>query len=135
MGIGWQKRIDWTRDLDVPTIEENPTAEYLYWPGCSGAYDARSRKVATAFVHLMKQAGVDFAILGNAEKCCGDSARRLGNEYLYYMLAQENIETLNNAGVKKIVTQCPIACRHFRSTIRRWVAILRCCIIRSFWRS
>lgn len=106
-GIGWQKRIDWTRDLDVPTIEENPTAEYLYWPGCSGAYDARSRKVATAFVHLMKQAGVDFAILGNAEKCCGDSARRLGNEYLYYMLAQENIETLNNAGVKKIVTQCP----------------------------
>ena len=55
----------------------------------------------------MKQAGVDFAILGNAEKCCGDSARRLGNEYLYYMLAQENIETLNNAGVKKIVTQCP----------------------------
>lgn len=54
-GIGWQKRIDWTRDLDVPTIEENPTAEYLYWPGCSGAYDARSRKVATAFVHLMKR--------------------------------------------------------------------------------
>lgn len=54
-GIGWQKRIDWTRDLDVPTIEENPTAEYLYWPGCSGAYDARSRKVATAFVHLMSR--------------------------------------------------------------------------------
>ena len=106
-GIGWQKRIDWTADLDVPTIEENPDAEYLYWPGCSGAYDARSRKVATAFVKLMQAAGVDFAILGNAEKCCGDSARRLGNEYLYYMLAQENIETLNNVGVKKIVTQCP----------------------------
>lgn len=106
-GIGWQKRIDWTKDLDVPTIDENPDAEYLYWPGCSGAYDARSRKVAIAFVHLMKEAGVNFAILGNAEKCCGDSARRLGNEYLYYMLAQENIETLNNAGVKKIVTQCP----------------------------
>ncbi|WP_251197698.1 heterodisulfide reductase-related iron-sulfur binding cluster [Anaerotardibacter muris] len=106
-GIGWQKRTEWTKDLDVPTIEENPNAEYLYWPGCSGAYDARSRKVSTAFVQLMKQAGVDFAILGNAEKCCGDSARRLGNEYVYYMLAQENIETLKQAGVKKIVTQCP----------------------------
>lgn len=106
-GIGWQKRIDWTEGLDVPAIEENPDAEYLYWPGCSGAYDARSRKVAIAFIHLMKESGVDFAILGNAEKCCGDSARRLGNEYLYYMLAQENIETLNNAGIKKIVTQCP----------------------------
>lgn len=110
-GIGWQKRVDWTKDLNVPTIEENPTAEYLYWPGCSGAYDSRSKKVATAFVKLMQAAGVDFAILGNTEKCCGDSARRLGNEYLYYLLASENIETLNSYGVKKIVTQCP-HCMH-----------------------
>ncbi len=106
-GIGWQKRKDWTEGLDVPTLEENPDAEYLYWPGCSGAFDARSRKVATAFVSLMKAAGVNFAILGNAEKCCGDSARRLGNEYLYYLLASENIATLDSYGVKKIVTQCP----------------------------
>lgn len=110
-GIGWQKRSDWTRDLGVPTLEENPDAEYLYWPGCSGAFDARSRKVATAFVELLKKAGVNFAILGNAEKCCGDSARRLGNEYLYFLLASENIETLNSYGVKKIVTQCP-HCMH-----------------------
>lgn len=106
-GIGWQKRIDWAKDYDVPTIDENPDAEYLFWPGCSGAFDARSRKVAVACVELFKQAGVSFAILGNAEKCCGDSARRLGNEYLYYLLASENIETLNSYGVKKIVTQCP----------------------------
>ena len=106
-GIGWQKRADWTDGLDVPTLDENPDAEYLYWPGCSGAFDSRSRKVSTALVELMKQAGVNFAILGNAEKCCGDSARRLGNEYLYYQLAYENVETLNAYGVKKIVTQCP----------------------------
>ena len=106
-GIGWQKRADWARELNVPTIEENPDAEYLYWPGCSGAFDARSKHVARAVVALLKKAGVNFAILGNAEKCCGDSARRLGNEYLYYLLASENIETLNTYGVKKIVTQCP----------------------------
>lgn len=110
-GIGWQKRVDWAKDLDVPTLEENPDAEYVYWPGCSGAFDARSRKVATAFVSLLKEAGVNFAIIGNAEKCCGDSARRLGNEYVYYLLASENIETLNSYGVKKIVTQCP-HCMH-----------------------
>ncbi len=106
-GIGWQKRTDWTKDLDVPTLEENPDAEYLYWPGCSGAFDARSKKVSMAIVSLLKAAKVNFAILGNAEKCCGDSARRLGNEYVYYLLASENIETLNSYGVKKIVTQCP----------------------------
>ena len=110
-GIGWQKRADWAKDLDVPTLEENPDAEYVYWPGCSGAFDVRSRKVATAFVSLLKEAGVNFAIIGNAEKCCGDSARRLGNEYVYYLLASENIETLNSYGVKKIVTQCP-HCMH-----------------------
>ena len=110
-GIGWQKRADWAKYLDVPTLEENSDAEYVYWPGCSGAFDARSRKVATAFVSLLKEAGVNFAIIGNAEKCCGDSARRLGNEYVYYLLASENIETLNSYGVKKIVTQCP-HCMH-----------------------
>ncbi|MGN0301818.1 MAG: heterodisulfide reductase-related iron-sulfur binding cluster [Anaerotardibacter sp.] len=106
-GLGWQKRADWAKDLDIPTLADNPTAEYLYWPGCSGAFDARSKKVTLAVVTLLKQAGVDFAILGNEEKCCGDSARRLGNEYLYYLLAAENIATLNAYGVKKIIVQCP----------------------------
>lgn len=106
-GLGWQTRTSWTAELRVPTIDENPEAEYLYWPGCSGAFDSRNRKVSSAMVGLMKRAGVDFAILGNAEKCCGDAARRLGNEYVYYLLASENIATLNSYGVKKIVTQCP----------------------------
>ena len=106
-GLGWQTRSKWTEGLDVPTLAEHPDAEYLYWPGCSGAFDVRSRKVSVALVGLLKKAGVDFAILGNEEKCCGDSARRLGNEFVYYMLAQENIATLQAYGVKKIIVQCP----------------------------
>jgi Fe-S oxidoreductase/nitrate reductase gamma subunit len=106
-GIGWSTRADFLTGLGVQTIEENPEAEILYFPGCSGAFDARNQKVSSALVKLFKQAGVNFAILGNEEKCCGDSARRLGNEYLFYSLAQENIEVMNAHGVKKIVTQCP----------------------------
>lgn len=106
-GLGWQTRKNWTEGLDVPTLAENPDAEYLYWPGCSGAFDARNRKVSIALVKLLKAAGVNFAILGNEEKCCGDAARRMGNEYVYYMLASENIATLDSYGVKKIITQCP----------------------------
>lgn len=106
-GIGWSTRADFLKGLGVQTMEENPEAEVLYWPGCSGAFDARNQKVSAALVKLFQQAGVNFAILGNEEKCCGDSARRLGNEYLFYSLAQENIEVMNTHGVKKIVTQCP----------------------------
>lgn len=106
-GLGWQGRMKWTEGLYVPTIAEKPDAEYLYWPGCSGAFDARNRKVSVALIVLMKRAGIDFAVLGNDEKCCGDAARRLGNEYVYYLLASENIATLDTFGVKKIITQCP----------------------------
>ena len=106
-GLGWQTRASWTEGLDVPTLAENPEAEYLYWPGCSGAFDSRNRKVSKALVELLKRAGVDFAILGNEEKCCGDAARRMGNEFVYYQLATENIETLKAYGVKKIIVQCP----------------------------
>lgn len=106
-GLGWQTRSKWASALDVPTLDEKPDAEYLYWPGCSGAFDSRSRKVSAALVSLLNEAGVSFAILGNEEKCCGDAARRLGNEFLYFMLASENIATLNERGVKKIIVQCP----------------------------
>ena len=114
-GLGWQTRSKWAEELDVPTLAENPDAEYLYWPGCSGAFDARSRKVSVALVGLLKKAGVNFAILGNEEKCCGDSARRMGNEFVYYMLASENIATLQSYGVKKIIVQCP----HCMQTLSR----------------
>lgn len=106
-GIGWASRADFLTGIGVQTLAENPDAEILYWPGCSGAYDARNQKVSAALVKLMQKANVNFAILGNEEKCCGDSARKLGNEYLFYSLATENIEVMNSHGVKKIVTQCP----------------------------
>lgn len=105
--IGWQSRENWAMELGVPQLADNPQAEYLYWPGCSGAFENRNQKVSNAIVSLLKKAGISFAILGNEEKCCGDSARRMGNEYLYQSLARENIETLNNYGVKKIITSCP----------------------------
>lgn len=106
-GIGWNKREEFLKGLEVPTLEENPEAEILYWPGCSGAFDARNQKVSAALVKLLRAANVNFAILGNEEKCCGDSARKLGNEFLYQTLAAENIEVMKGYGVKKIMTQCP----------------------------
>jgi len=106
-GVGWAKRVEWAEGLDVKTIDEDQNVEYLYWVGCAGSFDERNKKVARALVTILQQAGVSFAILGTEEKCCGDSARRLGNEYLYQSLAQENIETMNGFGVKKIITHCP----------------------------
>ena len=106
-GLGWQSRMAWAEGLDVPTLADCPQAEYVYWPGCSGAYDARNRKVSRALVALLRHAGVDFAVIGPEEKCCGDAARRMGNEFLYYQLATESIETLNAYGAKKIIVQCP----------------------------
>lgn len=106
-GVGWANRADWAAELGVKVLAEDSDVEILYWPGCAGAFDDRNRKVATSVVQLLQAAGVNFGILGTEEKCCGDSARRLGNEYLFQMLAQENIETMKQYNVKKIVTQCP----------------------------
>jgi Fe-S oxidoreductase len=100
-------RADWARGLDVPVMSDVRTADVLFWVGCAGSYDARYQKVSRAFVQLMKMAGVNFAILGNEEKCNGDPARRMGNEYLAQTLMADNIATLNNYGVKKIVVTCP----------------------------
>lgn len=106
-GIGFAKRKEYLTSLGVPTLEENPEPEILYWPGCSGSFDARNQKVSAAFVKLMQKANVNFSIIGIEEKCCGDSARRLGNEYLFFTLAAENINVMNQYGIHKIVTQCP----------------------------
>jgi Fe-S oxidoreductase len=94
-------------EMEVPLLSDKPDAEYLFFLGCSGAYDDRNQKVARAFVKLMRAAGVDFAILGPEEGCCGDTARRLGNEYLFQAQAAQNIEVFNGYNVKKIVTMCP----------------------------
>ncbi len=107
-------RSDWAKDLGVDVIEPDAmregqpfTHEYLYWVGCAGSFDDKNQKVSQAMAKLMRRADVDFAILGPAELCTGDPARRSGNEYLFQMLAKQNVETLNGIGVRKIVTQCP----------------------------
>lgn len=108
-GMGQQSRADWAEDLDVKVIEpgEPLESEYLYWVGCAGSFDDRNRRVARSTAMLLNHAGVDFSILGPSELCTGDPARRSGNEYLFQMLAFQNIETLNEAGVKKVITHCP----------------------------
>jgi len=100
-------RANWTEGMDIKTMEEDPNGEILFWVGCAGSYDARYQKVTKAFAKLMQKGNVNFRILGTEEKCNGDTARRLGNEYLAQTMMQENIEKLNNYNVKKIVTACP----------------------------
>ena len=106
-GLGADRRMDWAEGHDVPTLDDKPDAEWLLWVGCAGAYDDRLKKQTLAMVDILRQAGVSFAVLGMEEGCCGDSARRAGNEMLYQMEAQQNVDTLNAKKVKKIVTPCP----------------------------
>jgi Fe-S oxidoreductase len=106
-GIGYDKRADWAQGLGVKMMAENPDVDYLLWVGCAGSFDDRSKKVSVSLVKILQQAGIRFAILGVEEKCTGDFARRVGNEMLFQMMAQENIETLNRYNVKKIITACP----------------------------
>jgi Fe-S oxidoreductase len=105
--FGHSSRADWADGLDIPRMANTPDAEILFWVGCAGSYDARYMKVTQAFAKLMKIAGVKFAILGNEEKCNGDAARRMGNEYLAQSLMTENIATMAKYNVKKIVVTCP----------------------------
>ncbi len=110
-GLSQQTRADWTKGLDFKVKvfgeDEVDHAEYLYWVGCAGSFDDRNVAVTQATARLLNDAGIDFAILGAQESCTGDPARRAGNEYLYQQLALQNIETLDDLGVKKIITQCP----------------------------
>jgi Fe-S oxidoreductase len=100
-------RANWAEGLGIKTMAEDSNCEYLFWVGCAGSYDDRYKKVSQAFAKLMQKAGVEFRILGTQEKCNGDTARRLGNEYLAQMFMMENVETLNHYKVQKIVTACP----------------------------
>ena len=104
-------RAKWAEGMDIPTmaemVERGDRPEVLFWVGCMGSFDDRAKKIAVAFARVLQAAGVRFAILGQEEKCNGDPARRMGNEYLYQMLARDNIETLDRYGVKTIVTNCP----------------------------
>ena len=106
-GIGFAKRADWAAGLDVPLMAERGSAEYLLWVGCAGSFDEEGAPIARAMVSILKKAGLEFAILGTEEKCCGDSARRLGQEYLFQSLAAENASLFLKYQVKKILTFCP----------------------------
>ncbi len=101
----------WAAGMNIPTMaemaERGERPEVLYWVGCMGSFDDRAKKTTVAFAQIMQASGVKFAILGQEEKCNGDPARRMGNEYLYQMLAKDNIETLEKYGVRTIVTACP----------------------------
>ena len=123
-GMAEDKRLEWITELDfeVPVLDGAIPAdvEYLYWVGCAGALEDRAKKATKAIAELLHVAGVKFAVLGPAETCTGDPARRLGNEFVFQMLAQQNVETLNEAGVgagtgKKVIASCP----HCFNTISR----------------
>jgi Fe-S oxidoreductase len=106
-GLSHQTRADWAADLGVALAADRPDAEYLYWVGCAASFDDRAKTIATALVKILQAGNVDFAILGTEEKCSGDPARRIGNEYLYQERAKENVEVLRRYGVRKIIASCP----------------------------
>jgi Fe-S oxidoreductase/nitrate reductase gamma subunit len=118
-GLGAHTRGNWAEELGVPTVAENPEAEYLFWPGCTGAFDQRGQKIVKAIVQLLNIAGISFAILGKEEKCTGELARRVGNEMIFQQLATENIETLKAHGVKKIITHCPHCANTFMNDYKQ----------------
>lgn len=105
------ERLKWAEGLNVPTIEQNPSPEILWWVGCAPATDARAQKTARALVQILQAANVNFAVLGQREQCTGDSARRAGNEFLFNELATANVEMLNAVAPKRILTTCP-HCMH-----------------------
>ena len=118
-GMGEMRRAEWITELDfeIPVVDGTigPEIEYLFWVGCAGALEDRAKKTTKAIATLLHTAGVKFAVLGPAETCTGDPARRIGNEFVFSMLAQQNVETLNEAGAKKVVASCP----HCFNTISR----------------
>ena len=113
-GFGSDTRADWAKGLDVPLMTDNPQADILYYVGCAASFDDRGKKIAQSMARVLKKAGVNFAILGEEERCNGDVARRAGNEYLAQTMIAENVEILNRYRPKKILTGCP----HCYNTIK-----------------
>lgn len=113
-GMAAQDRLNWAEGLNIRELAPGDEVDVLLFLGCAFAYDDRNKKVAQAFVRLLQRAGVDFGIMGLDETCCGETARRLGNEYMFQVFAQQNIEILNKIKFRRIVTQCP----HCYNTIK-----------------
>jgi Fe-S oxidoreductase len=105
-GIAPSERTKWCSQLDVKQFDSE-TTEYLFYVGCAGSFDSRNKHVSVAMAQLLDKAGITWGILGKDEKCCGDSVRRLGNEYVFDKMAKENVATFSERGVKKVITQCP----------------------------
>lgn len=122
LGMGYASRGDWTADLGVRPLAEDPEVDLLYFVGCYASFDRRNIQVARSFIRLCQAAGVKVGILGKQEKCCGEPARKIGNEYLYQSLALENIEVMKGYGVKQVVTTCP----HCFNTLARDYRDLGC---------
>lgn len=114
-GIGSDQRMDWAEGLDIPVMSEKGNADYLVWIGCAGSFDDQAKKISIAWVKLLQKAGVDFAVLGLEEGCTGDAARRAGNEFLFQMMAETNVELFNEYKVKKILTTCPHCYHSFKN--------------------
>ncbi|KAB0671850.1 4Fe-4S dicluster domain-containing protein [Oryzomonas sagensis] len=112
-GIAPSERTKWCAQMEVKPFDKN-TTEYLLYVGCAGSFDSRSKHVSVALAQLLDKAGVSWGILGKDEKCCGDSLRRLGNEYVFDRMAKENVRIFTERGVKKVITQCP----HCFSTLK-----------------
>lgn len=100
-------RMSWAEGLDVPTLADKPDAEYLFFVGCAGAYDDEAKKTTRALVRVLQAAGVDYAVMGDEEQCTGDTVRRLGDEMNFQLMAQTQVDRLNELGVRKIITSCP----------------------------
>lgn len=105
-GIAPTERSKWCSQIDVKMFDKD-TTEYLFYVGCAGSFDSRGKHVSVAMAQLLDKAGVSWGILGKDEKCCGDSVRRLGNEYVFDKMAKENVATFIDKGIRKVITQCP----------------------------
>ena len=106
-GMPTQNRMSWADGLDVKVLSPGDEVDVLYFVGCAGAFDDRNIKVTRAFIEILNKLKVDYGILGDAEMCCGETARRMGNEYLFQVAAEENIGVLSEIQFQKIITLCP----------------------------
>ncbi len=106
-GVGRGLRGDWAKGLELNTVADGEDRGLLFWVGCAGSFDDRNKRVAASLAKILQACGVKFSLLGTEERCCGDPARRVGNEYLFQVLAQANIEVFRSYGIKKILTMCP----------------------------
>ena len=117
-GLPAQDRLKWAQGLDVPTAQDNPEFQVLYWVGCAAAYDPRAQKIARAVVRLLQHASVNFAVLGSQERCVGECQRRMGDEFLFRELAEQNLRNLDACGARTIMTHCPHCLNSLRQDYR-----------------